>query len=244
MAGNPEQNGRDGEPGFAGGYLNLNVAQDWIVKSPDGGVTFSSKELEAKSDQNLQLSLQYWGGRGGNGQKGGRGPNGTKGNDGADDKCEKDDSTWHHPIPHSYHVVPGRRAAPGSGGGTGKRGGNAGRPSTIGQSQIIAAATKLPAGKITFTLDTQNGQHPFRKPAVAGSGGDPGKGGAGGFEGVRLRVWEMSPIWLDNKNMCVTDQDAQKQVARAPDGQRGSNGDGPPAQDALPPPSVILKPTG
>lgn len=148
---NTNEPGRAGEPGYAGGYLNLSVAERWIVKTPNEQEIFESAQLATNKEQKLQLSLQYRGGRPSNGQKGGRGSAESAGQNGTDDKIEHFSS----PIPQLQKSLrDGARATAGGDGGQGAKGGKFSAAGAIGKSILRARTDKVPSGdKLTFSLD-------------------------------------------------------------------------------------------
>ena len=228
--GNPSGTGREGEPGFAGGYLNLSVAGDWLIKLPQDKIGFSSKDFAAKTEQALHLTVQYRGGRGSNGQKGGRGLDGTPGGNGTDDDVKTRQGLGLRAVlGTSSWVDKGASATKGTNGGQGAKGGNAGIPSTICQSVLNATAEKVPSGdRMSFALDLGTGQDLFGAPAVAGSGGNGGKGGPGGFEGKRYKSKET--FWGKEWEI---DEGALKQAGSGDPGLSGQNGGGPPSSDSM-----------
>lgn len=149
----PLQGGATGKPAAVGGFLDLRVASNWLVKAKNQ-VVFSSADKDQKA---LTLYIKYTGGVGGLGQTGGRGHTGRNGANGTDDRGGGG--------PFGI-VVPGERAKAGEPGERGQPGGNGGTPAWFRQSRLIASLESVP-------------NHPSIKLSCDVSGGF-GAGGAGG----------------------------------------------------------------
>ncbi|KAK5651884.1 hypothetical protein OQA88_11543 [Cercophora sp. LCS_1] len=223
--GNPGEAGRDGEPGFVGGYLRLSVAGNWLVKLAGGETAFWSKGFESKPDQSLRLSVQYRGGRGSNGQKGGHGVNGVQGTGSTDDEVVYRAGG----VALTSWLNPGTRAGSGTDGGQGGKGGSAGKPGAFSQSFLTATKGQIPAGdRMSFDLDLGTSDDKFGAPASGGEGGDKGEAGEGGIEGKRY----ISKRKCFGKDWAL-DESAPKQASKGAEGTPGQAGDGPPSVDPV-----------
>lgn len=155
---NPGQDGRSGNPGHAGGRLRLAVAHDWVIRNPSRTLYNSARPaIDLKGFPGF--SIQYRGGKGGNGQRGGVGLPGTNGRDGS----------YIAIYPFENRVSKSDPAAEaGTDGVDGGRGGNAGCPGTIADSEVLAMNEKWP-GSWKVVIDSRD----FGAVGSAGKGISP-----------------------------------------------------------------------
>ena len=180
--------GRTGKAAFAGGYLDLRVAGDWLLKGKNSKELFSS--INISNTSHCSVAIEYTNGQGGQGQQGGRGGKGADGVNGIDDTSRN---------------VKGKRAGNGGMGSKGAKGGPGGEPSWIPASRILATKEKIkrPSAEVTFVhkkdafgvsgkgglgISPQYLPHDEVCADRRYVGGQGGPGGVGGLDGLRYNT--------------------------------------------------------
>ncbi|PPQ97786.1 hypothetical protein CVT26_012833 [Gymnopilus dilepis] len=230
-----------GNEGYMGGFLDLRVVGNWLVRIADKDV-YKSGEIE---QQGLHLQVQYQGGRGGDGEKGARGGVGTNGSNGTNDECVVDSyfDPWSATTSYSYSVKAGAQATPGGNGGQGGQGGKGGSPSVFPVSQVMATQSKVPkqpqSGSSDPSFTVTLALLSFGAQGNGGPGGDGGRGGHGGVQGQR---WKAKDKFFDPGFEELKDQSFKSagDGSPGPQGFQGQAFEGPlPKYDDFQPKVVI-----